>query len=130
MEQSRVDDLNTGRWAQAAKNSDDMNVNETKQTAYFNGRKALLQKSTEVDEAFLNDLSSVLGEKSTPVLQMAKLERVLERLESNKGMFGGPYSPMGASESLVNIVTVLNSAKLSPEELAKVARAGGGVVAG
>ena len=122
-EQSRVDDLNTGRWARAAKNSDDLNVNETKQTAYFNGRKALLQKSTEADEAFLNDLSSVLGEKSTPVLQMAKLERVLERLESNKGMFGGPYSPMGASESLVNIVTVLNSAKLSPEELAKVREA-------
>ena len=123
MEQSRVDDLNTGRWAQAAKNSDDMNVNETKQTAYFNGRKALLQKSTEADEAFLNDLSSVLGEKSTPVLQMAKLERVLERLESDTGMFGGPYSPMGASESLVNIVTVLNSAKLSSEEQAKVREA-------
>ena len=122
-EQSRVDDLNTGRWARAAKNSDDMNVNETKQTAYFNGRKALLQKSTEADEAFLNDLSSVLGEKSTPVLQMAKLERVLERLESDTGMFGGPYSPMGASESLVNIVTVLNSAKLSPEEQAKVREA-------
>ena len=122
-EQSRVDDLNSGRWARAAKNSDDMNVDETKQAAYFNGRKALLQKSTEVDEAFLNELSSVLGEKSTPVLQMAKLERVLERLESNKGMFGGPYSPMGASESLVNIVTVLNSAKLSPEEQAKVREA-------
>ena len=122
-EQSRVDDLNSGRWARAAKNSDDMNVDETKQAAYFNGRKALLQKSTEVDEVFLNDLSSVLGEKSTPVLQMAKLERVLERLESNKGMFGGPYSPMGASESLVNIVTVLNSAKLSPEEQAKVREA-------
>ena len=122
-EQSRVDDLNSGRWARAAKNSDDMNVDETKQAAYFNGRKALLQKSTEVDEAFLNELSSVLGEKSTPVLQMAKLERVLERLESNKGMFGGPYSPMGASESLVNIVTVLNSAKLSSEEQAKVREA-------
>jgi hypothetical protein len=122
-EQSRVDDLNSGRWARAAKNSDDMNVDETKQTAYFNGRKALLQKSTEVDEAFLNELSSVLGEKSTSVLQMAKLERVLERLESNKGMFGGFDSFMGASESLVNIVTLLNSAKLSPEELAKVREA-------
>ena len=122
-EQSRVDDLNSGRWARAAKNSDDMNVDETKQTAYFNGRKALLQKSTEVDEAFLNELISVLGEKSTPVLQMAKLERVLERLESNKGMFGGFDSFMGASESLVNIVTVLNSAKLSPEEQAKVREA-------
>lgn len=122
-EQSRVDDLNTGRWARAAKNSDDMNVNETKQTAYFNGRKALLQKSTEADEAFLNDLSSVLGEKSTPVLQMAKLERVLERLESDSGMFEGFDSPRGVSESLVNIVTVLNSAKLSPEELAKVREA-------
>ena len=122
-EQSRVDDLNSGRWARAAKNSDDMNVDETKQAAYFNGRKALLQKSTEVDEAFLNELISVLGEKSTPVLQMAKLERVLERLESNKGMFGGFDSFMGASESLVNIVTVLNSAKLSPEEQAKVREA-------
>ena len=122
-EQSRVDDLNTDRWAQAAKNSDDMNVNETKQTAYFNGRKALLQKSTEADEAFLNDLSSVLGEKSTPVLQMAKLERVLERLESDTGMFGGFDSPRGVSESQVNIVTVLNSAKLSPEEQAKVREA-------
>jgi len=122
-EQSRVDDLNTDRWARAAKNSDDMNVNETKQTAYFNGRKALLQKSTEADEAFLNDLSSVLGEKSTPVLQMAKLERVLERLESDSGMFEGFDSPRGVSESLVNIVTVLNSAKLSPEELAKVREA-------
>jgi hypothetical protein len=122
-EQSRVDDLNSGRWARAAKNSDDMNVDETKQAAYFNGRKALLQKSTEVDEAFLNELISVLGEKSTPVLQMAKLERVLERLESNKGMFGGFDSFMGASESLVNLVTVLNSAKLSPEEQAKVREA-------
>ncbi len=122
-EQSRVDGLNSGRWARAAKNSDNMNVDETKQTAYFNGRKALLQKSTEVDEVFLNDLSSVLGEKSTPVLQMAKLERVLERLESNTGMFGGFDSFMGASESLVNIVTVLNSAKLSPEEQAKVREA-------
>jgi hypothetical protein len=122
-EQSRVDDLNSGRWSRAAKNSDDMNVDETKQAAYFNGRKALLQKSTEVDEAFLNELISVLGEKSTPVLQMAKLERVLERLESNKGMFGGFDSFMGASESLVNIVTVLNSAKLSPEEQAKVREA-------
>ena len=122
-EQSRVDDLNTGRWARAAKNSDDMNVNETKQAAYFNGRKALLQKSTEADEAFLNDLSSVLGDKSTPVLQMAKLERVLERLESDSGMFEGFDSPRGVSESLVNIVTVLNSAKLSPEELAKVREA-------
>ena len=122
-EQSRVDDLNTDRWARAAKNSDDMNVNETKQTAYFNGRKALLQKSTEADEAFLNDLSSVLGEKSTPVLQMAKLERVLERLESDTGMFGGFDSPRGVSESQVNIVTVLNSAKLSPEEQAKVREA-------
>jgi len=122
-EQSRVDGLNSGRWTRAAKNSDDMNVHETKQTAYFNGRKALLQKSTEVDEVFLNDLSSVLGEKSTPVLQMAKLERVLERLESNTGMFGGFDSFMGASESLVNIVTVLNSAKLSPEEQAKVREA-------
>ena len=122
-EQSRVDDLNTGRWARAAKNSDDMNVNETKQTAYFNGRKALLQKSTEADEVFLNDLSSVLGEKSTPVLQMAKLERVLERLESDSGMFEGFDSPRGVSESLVNIVTVLNSAKLSPEEQAKVREA-------
>ena len=117
-EQSRVDGLlYMGRWKLA------MPLDETKQTAYFNGRKALLQKSTEVDEAFLNELSSVLGEKSTPVLQMAKLERVLERLESNKGMFGGPYSPMGASESLVNIVTVLNSAKLSSEEQAKVREA-------
>ena len=122
-EQSRVDDLNTGRWARAAKNSDDLNVNETKQTAYFNGRKALLQKSTEADEAFLNDLSSVLGEKSTPVLQMAKLERVLERLESDTGMFGGFDSPRGVSESQVNIVTVLNSANLSPEEQAKVREA-------
>jgi len=122
-EQSHVDGLNAGRWARAAKNSDDMNVDETKQTAYFNGRKALLQKTTEVDEAFLNDLSSVLGEKSTPVLQMAKLERVLERLESDKGMLGGYGAFMGASESLVNIVTVLNSAKLSPEEQAKVREA-------
>ncbi|MEY4786699.1 MAG: hypothetical protein RL692_593 [Planctomycetota bacterium] len=123
-EQSRVDDLNTGRWARAAKNSDDMNVYETKQTAYFNGRKALLQKSTEVDEAFLNELSSVLGEKSTSVLQMAKLERVLERLEeSNQRMLGRFTIDMPASESPVNIVTVLNSAKLSPEELAKVREA-------
>jgi len=122
--QSRVDALNLGRWARAAKNSDNMNVDETKQTAYFNGRKTLLQKSTEVDEAFLNELSSVLGEKSTSVLQMAKLERVLERLEeSNQRMLGRFTIDMPASEPLMNIVTVLNSAKLSPEELAKVREA-------
>lgn len=123
-EQSRVDGLNSGRWARAAKNPDDMNVDETKQTAYFNGRKALLQKSTEVDEVFLNDLSSVLGEKSTSVLQMAKLERILERLEeSNQRMLGRFTIDMPASEPLMNIVTVLNSAKLSPEEQAKVREA-------
>ncbi|MCE9618941.1 MAG: hypothetical protein K8R92_03420 [Planctomycetes bacterium] len=116
--QAHLDTLSGGRWTPGAAQGE-MNIDEKKQEAYFSGRKDLLAKETEADAAFLSDLASVLGEKAEPVLQMAKLERVLDRTAGRNGMFGGfPFG--GSQESAVNIVTVLRSAKLTPEDQAKV----------
>ncbi len=116
--QASVDALGNDRWAKGPE-SEEMKLDTAKSAAYYNARKALLVKASEADAAFLGDLASVLGEKSAPVLQLVRLERVLDRTAGTNGQMGYALA-LGAPETAVNIATLLRTAELSAEDRGKV----------
>jgi hypothetical protein len=98
---------------------EDARTQKSLRDAYYDARTAVQSKITELDAEFFSDLGHALGESSAGVLQLAMLERLMERHVDRSQIITFTAIP----QANVNFATVLSSTTLSPDDRAKVVAA-------
>lgn len=86
------------------------------QKQYAAAERALFDRGTEMDASFFANAESALGADAALAITMARLERSIDRAQAGAQGMQGMWGGFGVDRKHVNVVQVLRTAALTPEE--------------